>query len=667
MNRLGARPYLALVTSVGLPTLVASVVWAGPDIIRAEVLPQFAVLTAFVVLGELLPIRVPRRHDEITVSATFAFAVLLIVGPSAAIVSLAIASIVADLVSRKRAELVAFNAAQYSVALAAAGLTLGFLTGRSPLGEFTPQDVPAVFAAAAVYFLANNTLAATGQALMLRAKVGPYIARDFAFQSAMAGMLLGLAPVVVVVEDFSLWLLPLLALPLVAVFMSGRQAAVNEHQAMHDSLTGLPNRLLFHDRVNQAIRMAQRDGSSVAVMIMDLDRFKEINDTLGHHHGDLLLRRIGPAVRSVLRESDTVARLGGDEFAVLLPGQPPTRVPERVASKILGTLERPFVLDGLGIDVRASVGIACHPAHGDDVDTLIQRADVAMYWAKVGGNAWNTYSADQDQHSPERLALVGELRHAIDADELVLHYQPKIDLHTGKVTGVETLIRWQHPQHGFLQPNDFIPIAEQTGLIRGLTAYVLEHALRQCSIWQAAGIELTVAVNLSGRNLLDVRLPEEIEELLRRTRVAPECLQFEITESTLMADPVRATEILDRLSAMGVRLAIDDFGTGYSSLSHLKRLPVHEIKIDKSFVQNMKDDKDDAVIVQSTIDLGRKLGLDTVAEGVESEAILTELARLGCDFAQGFHTGRPISAEDLTEWLLRPAAVRPGGPVVART
>ena len=431
-----------------------------------------------------------------------------------------------------------------------------------------------------------------------------------------------------------------------------RQAEENERQATHDSLTQLPNRMLFADRVDQAISIAQRDGEIVAVMIMDLDHFKEINDTLGHAQGDFLLQQIGPRIGSVLRESDTIARFGGDEFAILLPSVPDPAAAVHVAEKMRRALHQPFIVKGMTLDVGASIGISFFPDQGASVEALLQRADVAMYVAKATHSGIETYSSERDRYSPRRLALVGELRSALRADdELVVFYQPKFDLGTGEVSGVEALLRWQHPLRGLVEPDQFIPLAEHTGLIEPLTQYVLEAALSQCREWIEADLDLSVAVNLSVRNLLDPQLPEKVAELLRKWGVPPSRLKLEITESIIMADPKRATATLDRLSAMGVELSIDDFGTGYSSLSHLKRLPVNEIKIDKSFVMNMDADENDSVIVRSTIDLGRNLGLKVVAEGVETEEVWAALGRMGCDQAQGYFRSRPQPAADLTRWL----------------
>jgi diguanylate cyclase (GGDEF)-like protein len=429
------------------------------------------------------------------------------------------------------------------------------------------------------------------------------------------------------------------------------QAEENEHQALHDALTDLPNRTLFHDRVHQALASARREHVPAAVMIMDLDRFKEVNDTLGHASGDELLKQVGLRLRRTLRESDTVARLGGDEFGVLLPKVLDAEAAVAVARKLRTTLEEPFTIHGLALQMEASVGIALYPDHGGDVQSLLQRADVAMYVAKEHPSGCEVYTRERDEYSPDRLTLLTELRRAIDRGELVLHYQPKADLRSGEISGVEALVRWEHPERGMIPPDEFIPPAQKTGVIAPLTMFVLDEALRQCRTWALQGMELCVAVNLSTRNLLDVHLPDTVGELLARWEVSPALLELEITESTILADPVRAMQILSRLDEMGVRIAIDDFGTGYSSLAYLKRLPVDELKIDKSFILGMEENENDSVIVRSTIDLGRNLGLRVVAEGVETAKAWNRLNSLGCDIAQGYYLSPPVPAEKLTVWL----------------
>jgi diguanylate cyclase (GGDEF)-like protein len=421
------------------------------------------------------------------------------------------------------------------------------------------------------------------------------------------------------------------------------------HQALHDALTGLPNRVLLGDRLQQAILTSEREERELALLVMDLDRFKEVNDTLGHHAGDRLLQEIARRLRAALRASDTVARLGGDEFAVVLPGS--SDAPD-AAVKLIAALEAPVDLEGHTLALGASIGIALYPQHGQTVESLLRSADVAMYTAKRARSGVAIYAPDQDQHSVDRLGLLAELREALTRDdELVLYYQPKWDLRSGALAGFEALARWQHPRRGLLEPDQFIDLAEQTGLMRPLTLYLLEAALRQVRAWQQVGVHLPVAVNLSPSSLQDIHLASEIERLLAEARVAPEWLEVEITEEAYMTHLEVAAATLARLRAMGVRVAIDDFGTGYASLVYLQKLPVDRIKIDRGFVRALLHDESQATIVRSLIDLGHNLGLEVVAEGVEDEATRAGLAALGCDYGQGYALGGAQPAADLTPVL----------------
>jgi diguanylate cyclase (GGDEF)-like protein/PAS domain S-box-containing protein len=427
--------------------------------------------------------------------------------------------------------------------------------------------------------------------------------------------------------------------------------ATIQHMAFYDTLTKLPNRNKLYDCLLNAIRTDSGQGKPMAVLLMDLDHFKEINDTLGHQRGDLLLKEVGVRLKSVLFEPDVVARLGGDEFAILLPKLASPDDINLVIQKIITAVGAPFMIESLPIAVEASIGVALYPDHGENPDSLMQRADVAMYRAKESGSGYLIYDAKHDQHSPRRLSLIGELREAIEKDHLFLHYQPKISLKTKRVIGVEALVRWQHPEYGFVPPDQFILPAEQTGLIHPLTRWVLKTALRQCQAWRQAGLNLPVSVNLSARNLHDPQFPDHLAELLKTTGALPEQLELEITESAIMADPQRALEVTTHLRTMGLRFALDDFGIGYSSLAYLKKLPVDSIKIDKSFVIDMARDEDDVLIVLSTINLAHNLGLKVVAEGVETEKILDQLSAFGCDEAQGYYMSKPLPVDDLNRWL----------------
>jgi diguanylate cyclase (GGDEF)-like protein len=415
-------------------------------------------------------------------------------------------------------------------------------------------------------------------------------------------------------------------------------------EARYDSLTGLPNRTLLHERLHQALRPTSGEPRPVALVLMDLDRFREINDTFGHGRGDRVLQQIGQRLRHVMPESGTIARLGGDEFALLVPGMAAEGAIQ-LTHRVTKALEEPFLVEELPLAVDASLGIALSPDHGTSADDLIQRADIAMYLAKENGSGHFIYASGADRHSPRRLALMGQLRGAIERDELVLYYQPKISLSTQAVTGAEALVRWRHPEFGLVPPNDFIGPAEHSGLIKPLTAWALKTALRQCP----PGISM--AVNLSRRNLHDPRLEDTVAEALRNSNVPPNRLVLEITESAIMADPGRALEILNHLNHMGIRLSIDDFGTGYSSMVSLKRLPIHEVKIDGVFVRDMATNDEGAVIVRSIIDLAYTLGKEVVAEGVEDEKTLEQLTAMGCHRAQGFYMSKPLPHEEFLSWI----------------
>ncbi len=429
------------------------------------------------------------------------------------------------------------------------------------------------------------------------------------------------------------------------------QQKLLEYLALHDTLTGLPNRTLLMDRLDHAISMAEREGKPLALMLLDLDRFKEINDTLGHGVGDSLLTEVGRMLGAPLRSTDTIARLGGDEFAVLLPAvSGPTQALD-VAGRIADALRKPFPVDNLTLEVGVSIGVALYPDHGTDASALMRSADVAMYVAKGDHSTVSLYDPYRDTNSVRNLSMSGELRKALDDDELVLFLQPQVEVTGGRVTGAEALVRWQHPRYGLVPPVEFISLAEQTGVIRPLSRWILGKAVRQLAEWEQRGLSLGLSINLSPRNLHEDDLAEVVSGLLAKHKVAPERLTLEITENAIMTDPESALHAIHMLKACNVRLAIDDFGTGYSSLAYLKTLPVDELKIDKSFVMQMTTDRSDEVIVRSTIDLAHNLGLSVVAEGVEADPHLVALRRLGCDIAQGYYISRPFDSSAFLAWL----------------
>ncbi len=417
-----------------------------------------------------------------------------------------------------------------------------------------------------------------------------------------------------------------------------------------DQITELPNRARFHEYVQEAMAAAHREQRPIALLLMDLDHFKDVNDTLGHDRGDTLLRQVGTRLRDVLFAPDVVARLGGDEFGILLSRLAMVSDVPDVIRKLQDSLAPPFMIDGIPIVVEASIGVATMPDHADNADRLLQHADIAMYRAKRTASGYAIYESKYNLHSPERLGLMAELREAIEQNQLLLHFQPKAEIKANRIVGVEALVRWQHPRLGLLPPDKFIMAAEHTGLIGPLTCWVLTEALRYCQSEYRQGIHLRVSVNLSARSLHDSRLLKMIDEVLRAAGAEPSQLMLEITESAIVLDPDRAEKAIVALNRRGVGLSIDDFGTGYTSLASIKRLPINEIKIDKSFVTNMLTDKKDVMIVRSVIELGHNLGLTVVAEGVETKGVFDMLASLGCDEIQGYFICKPQACDPLKIW-----------------
>jgi diguanylate cyclase (GGDEF)-like protein len=651
------RAFVTSVCAAGLIIVAFAARDAGGLLGDADALLVLFAVAIFV--AELFPLDIPGHEGQATFSTAFAFALLLVDGVAAVILVHVLTVVVSDLLRRRAAEKIFFNAAQYALSWAAAGAALHALAGptvdRAGLEYLEPAHLPALAGAALVFLLVNTTLASTAPALAHGASPLAYVRADFGFQTTMTAVLMALVPIVLVLAAYDLTLIPLLWMPLAAIQLGGRQAVINAHQANHDALTGLPNRAQLHERVSSALAAAELRGGRVGMLLMDLDGFKEINDTLGHHHGDVLLQRIAERLKASTRPADLVARLGGDEFALLLPDIGETDDAVAVARRTLAELEGPVHIHGVDLDVRASVGIACFPDHGHDVDELLSGADMAMYRAKQARTGWALYDDALNQHTPERLALVSDLRRGLEHDELLLEYQPKIDLTDGRFCGVEALVRWRHPERGLMAPAEFVGLAEHTGLIRPLTTWVIKEALRQTQRWRAEGLEVRVAINLSVRSLTR-ELPGAVATLLAEHDATRDELEFEITESTMMANPAEALEILQQLADLGLRLAVDDFGTGYSSLAYLKRLPVSELKIDRCFVGQMDIDASDRGIVRSTIDLARHLQLSVVAEGVESAATLAELQDLGCDYAQGFFISPPLAPDQIPAWAARQRA-----------
>jgi len=638
----------------------------------------FWVIAVLVLLGELRPVRTAGSYgSEGTVTSTaFVFAILYLWGLWPALLLQAVVTVTSELVKRKRAWITFFNVGQYVLSVSAAWLAMvvvGLPDGIAPVGhQLTGWDLTWIAASWVIWFVVNDVLVAgvgadVGQTFLQG------IFENIFFYIVTSAAVLALSPLIVLAAQTSVWYVPLLMIPMFAVHKTARISLQEQHKALHDSLTGLPNRKFLLRSVGEAVE--QVDAPPFALALLDLDRFKEVNDTLGHHVGDQLLQLVAVRIRGVLRPEDLVARLGGDEFAVYLPDVTGARAAADVAIRIRQALNEPFQLEDVLLELEVSIGIAVFPEHGADVEQLMRRADVAMYVAKEQHTEVEVYDPARDRNSTGRLGLLAALRRALDADELDLHYQPKVALEGGGVVGVEALIRWNHPERGFIPPDEFIPLAETSGLMHRLTAFVVNTALAQVAQWRDEGFLVAVAVNVSARDLHGAELARTVSEALARHRVPATLLKLELTERTLMAEHSRVLDTLVALEALDVELSLDDFGTGYSSMFMLKRLPVSEIKVDQSFVSRLGVDGEDASIVRSIIELAHGLGLQAVAEGVETAEVWEQLVSLGCDTAQGWFVSRPMPGEAATQWLrdhygahgrpLEPRRLAPHVPVVA--
>ena len=640
---------------------------AGPVLVIGDRWLELALFSLLVCICEVKPVTVARAGgiQEVVASATFSFAIFLTFGPLPAMVAQAVASLIGDFAGKKHALKVAFNAAQYVLAWSLAGLPFQAIMGDQTLGtgtEFTWRWGAALVVSGATYFLCNASLVGVIIALTTRSSLWQGVTGMIRREASSDLVLLALSPIVIVAAERSLVLLPVLLLPVLAVYRSALLSAEKEHQAMHDVLTDLPNRRQFTEVIERRLENSRSESTRGAVLLIDLDRFKEVNDTLGHQTGDALLCQIGPRIQTILAEGGVVARLGGDEFLVMVPDVEEDEA-LRIGEAIADVLEPPFRLDEFNLEIQASIGIALFPDHGKSADVLIKNADIAMYFAKGRNSVIEIYNAEHDQNSRRKLSLLSELRTALGNGQVVLYYQPKLDLSTGSVIGVEALVRWHHPIFGLIPPAEFVPFAEHTGLIRPLTNFVLRTAVTQARAWLDSGIDTAVGVNLSARSLHDGAISNEITNLLSEFSLPANRLQLEITESSIMADPARAKRVLEDLDARGLHLSIDDFGTGYSSLSYLQDLPVREVKIDMSFVTNVLENPRDRVIVRSTIDLAHHLGLRSTAEGIESADAQEWLRLAGCDQGQGFYISPPMPAEEVTAWLgdaARSVSLAPG-------
>lgn len=629
----------------------------------------FWLTAALAVAADAMPVTLPGKWMMAAIfpSIAFTFAIMLVYGLAAAITVQAVAVLAFSLRLRHAWWRAVFNIGQYALAFGLSYLVLNTLAAALPSRRWF---VVAIVVSAAVWFLVKYF--STAVAIWLKDDVTFWRMAlvPMPAEALTTGALLMLAPALMMQLQRRPEFIPIVLLPLLAVRKLAIITAHQRHLASVDPLTGLANRKALIAEVsgvaaNHHHRAVQGDaGRGFALLLLDLDRFKHVNDALGHEVGDRLLIAVGDRLAGAVRPGDLVARLGGDEFAVVAKRLDEPRQAYELAERIEQALLVPLVLDGLPLDVSGSIGIAFFPDHGSDFATLLRRADVAMYAAKHSGDGIAVYSLESDQNSPHRLSLLADLRAALSDPEgggLSLVYQPQIEISSGSVVGIEALLRWQHPTRGPVSPDELIKVAEPSSVMRLLTRWVLEQAVQRVATWADAGVRLRVAVNVSVRDLHSGDIVEEIDELLTRYGVAPHRLQLEITESALMADPHRVITTLNRLHRLGVGIALDDFGTGYSSLQHLRRLPLSEVKIDRSFVIGMAEDADDRAIVRSIIELAGALGLRVVAEGVEDERAWRLLHLAGCDVGQGWFYAHPLAALDVPTWLEASALPVPGG------
>jgi diguanylate cyclase (GGDEF)-like protein len=654
--------YVAAVCALAL----ALVIPAAPELrdVPAHSPATYWLLATLAVVADLRPFPPPGGQRSVVFpSICFTFAILLMWGFAPAVV-VQTAAVIASAVRMQHAPWrAAFNAAQYAVSFGAAAAVLLAASGMpfAPGGKPGWLDVGLALAAAAVWFLVNNLLVTTAVALRFGGSWWRALRANLADDALTTGSLLLLGPVLVGTTRASAALIPLVIVPLLAVNRMARLSS-EQNQAVHtDPLTRLANRKALQSEVaDHILTGAHRSPAGrehrFALMILDIDRFKYVNDALGHAVGDRLLIEISQRIDRAMPEGHLVARLGGDEFAIVAPDIDNFDDAHVAARRIAAVLTVPVVLDGMPLDVGASIGVALFPTHGDDFETLLRHADVAMYDAKARGDTVAVYAPEVDHNSPDRLSLLADLRLALDnteSSEVMFYYQPQVEMATGTVVGVEALLRWHHPQKGLIDPEELIRVAEHSGVMRMLTLRVVDDVVAQLAKWRANGLVMRASINVSVRDLHTGEVVDRLCEQLDHHGIAPQYVQMEITEGALMADPRRVLATLQRLDKLGVALSLDDFGTGYSSMQHLRRLPLSEVKIDRSFVLGMADDPDDEAIVRSMIDLAGALNLRVVAEGVEDDRTRRMLVAAGCHVAQGWYYARPMPADELASWLAR--------------
>jgi diguanylate cyclase (GGDEF)-like protein len=658
------RTYLLTVGTTGIAS-AAAVLWTGRDAFDLDLRPEVVLpLVLVLMLGEVFPIVVSREEqtDEVSISSTVGLALVFVAPIGIVLVAQSLGLIIDEVVrgargQRQRGPLlprVTFNIGQYALAFLAARGAFSVVAGEplsSGTTDFRPGMLPAAWLGAAAFYVVNSLLTSGAFALNNNNTLQHQLREDLPWQVASSAMLLGLAPVYAQASLWSPWMLPFLLFPLIVVHRSAADAAKRGAEALHDSLTGLPNRGMLQLQLRK--RLDDPGSPRAALLLMDLDHFKDVNDTLGHHVGDMLIRAVGDRVAGVLGEDDLLARLGGDEFAIVTHYDGRVTGVQATASAIIQALAQPLSVDGISLHVGCSVGVALAPEHGDTVDLLLQRADVALYAAKETRGGYAVYDPERDTHSEQRLVLAEDLRRSLNARDIDIAFQVQVHARTRDVVAVEALVRWSHPLIGTVDPERVISLASSTGLLGELTDQVLERGLDALHRWEELGHVLRLAVNLTARQLADTALPGRIADLLAAHGTHPSRLTLEVTEVTLMTDPARSLRVVQALKDLGVELSIDDFGTGWSSLAHLQRIAPHEIKIDRSFVIPMVGSEPDRTIVRSTLELGHNLGMRVVAEGVEDEATAALLAGWGCDLLQGYAFSTPRDEVAITRLLER--------------
>ncbi len=657
--------FLTVIAILGLGAIVLAAVSTPWSEFGAEIqLWPTLVLSFAAVSGELKPIRLPRVNWEgrtLSTSAPFVLALIAFAGVGPAVVVQAIASVADDVLNRRDLKKSLFNSSQYALSVLAAGAVYSVLAKAtlfgSPSAVETRDIVPLLVAGVAMIgvnwlLVASVVSIATSQTLMSVIRQDP---QDFIATNVV---LLSVGGIAAVIARDGVGALLLLAAPVIASHVFAAAAGRHAHDAAHDALTGLGNRGNLHLQLGHAIESAHRMNSGgPGLVVLDLDHFKDINDTLGHPVGDQILKQVANRLVAAAPQGSSAHRLGGDEYAVIVHGD--LAETRRVARTLLASLESPVPVDNLDLLVRCSVGVAVAPEHGTDSEELMKNADIALYHAKLERDRISIYSADFDVNSVERLKLLADLRAALDSRALHVVYQPQVDLATGRMVGLEALVRWVHPHRGPINTEDFIVLAENSGLIYPLTAFVLDTALGQLASWRASGHDLRMAVNLSARHLSDLGLPDQVAAAAKLHGVPLSALVLEVTETGIMSDPMRADIVIRTLRGLGVEISIDDYGTGNASLSYLRRLEIDELKVDRSFVSNLRRDDHDRIIVRSTIELALALGLRVVAEGIEDEPTASALSELGAVIGQGYHLGRPQLPEDIeASWIEQRRAAR---------